>query len=160
VNSAGKPLVVRIAGDDRHRAAVGIVVRLLLNVALWIRDHAGRARMVGKVVVQVAAGINPHHPTQLNSLRSVLGLAERVWIAVPHAILALHNTAGTDTWFRHGVQSNAPAGSLECDYFLSSSASATRACWPASDTAFMNASALLGVAAFPERILRNFMCFP
>ena len=45
-------------------------------------------------------------------------------------------------------------------YFLSSFASATRACWPASDTALMNASALFGAATLPERMLRNIMCLP
>ena|ERR1700731_543545 len=51
-------------------------------------------------------------------------------------------------------------------YFLSSLASlvsfasAIRACWPASATAFRNAAALLGVVALPERMLRNIMCLP
>src|ERR1041384_2199659 len=45
-------------------------------------------------------------------------------------------------------------------YFLSSLASAMFACCPAFDTAFMNASALLGVDTLPERMLRNIMCLP
>ncbi|SRR5258708_5651821 len=51
-------------------------------------------------------------------------------------------------------------------YFLSSLASfasfasAIRACWPAPETAFRNAAALLGVVALPERMLRNIMCLP
>ncbi len=46
------------------------------------------------------------------------------------------------------------------NYFFSSLASAMLACWPALDTAFTNASALSGVATFPERIFRNIMCLP
>jgi hypothetical protein len=50
--------------------------------------------------------------------------------------------------------------SSRCNYRLPSFASAILACWPASDTALMNAFALAGVAAFPERMLRNIMCLP
>ena len=45
-------------------------------------------------------------------------------------------------------------------YFLSSWSSAMCACWPASDTAFKNASALRGVVALPERMLRKVMRLP
>ena len=45
-----------------------------------------------------------------------------------------------------------------CNYcLLSSLASATWAWCPASDTAFTNASALAGIDALPERMLRNIM---
>ena len=47
-----------------------------------------------------------------------------------------------------------------CAYLLSSLASAIFACQPASEMAFMKASALAGVAALPERMLRNIMCLP
>lgn len=46
------------------------------------------------------------------------------------------------------------------NYLLSSFASAIRACWPAFEMAFMNASALLGVVALPESMLRNSICLP
>jgi len=55
---------------------------------------------------------------------------------------------------------NRAADSFQCSYFASSFASAILACWPASETAFRKASALRGVAAFPERMLRNIMCLP
>jgi hypothetical protein len=44
-------------------------------------------------------------------------------------------------------------------YFLSSLTSAMCACCPASDTAFINASALFGVGALPERMLWNVMLY-
>ena len=49
---------------------------------------------------------------------------------------------------------------LSCLASLVSFASAIRACWPASETAFGNATALLGVVALPERMLRNIMGLP
>ena len=65
----------------------------------------------------------------------------------------------TDVWSRPaGLQSR--AGRLLCNYFLSSLASAIRACRPASDTAFMNTSALFGVATLPDRMLRNSVLLP
>ena len=66
---------------------------------------------------------------------------------------------GTVRWFRSAKTMLCRKNPLPA-YFLSAIASAMLACWPASDTALMNASALLGVDALPERMLRNFMFLP
>jgi hypothetical protein len=68
--------------------------------------------------------------------------------------VALTGTFGVSV----SAKSRSPTAS--CDYLLSSLASATRAWWPASETALTNASALAGVAALPERMLRNIMWWP
>jgi hypothetical protein len=61
---------------------------------------------------------------------------------------------------RVSVSLKKPPRKLTTAYFLSSLASAMRACWPASVTAFKNASTLFGVGPFPERMVRNSMCLP
>lgn len=66
----------------------------------------------------------------------------------------------TETGSRSRSAKGIFVGDVYLPYFLSSLSSAMCACWLASDIAFKNASALRGVDAFPERMLRNDMCLP
>jgi len=82
-------------------------------------------------------------------------------LTLPFVPKATHLTP--PAWSQRSADRNAIRRSVQWVYlaiYFLSCASAIRACWPASDTAFINASAILGVDTLPERMLRNFMFLP